>query len=100
VVVLRWIQCLLADDGDCWHRARSCVLGSFLLGNPLQRLPKPAKVPSIPMSAILSDGLLVPAQQGPDAATTTPRQRRVLVYLLEPGLEVGGTPQISRIDES
>jgi hypothetical protein len=55
-------------------------------------LPKPAKVPSIPMSAIYQMKLLVPAQQGTDAASP-PGQGRVLIYLLEPGLEVGGTPK-------
>ena len=36
-------------------------------------LPKPAKVPSIPMSAIYQMKLLVPAQQGTDAASPPTR---------------------------
>jgi hypothetical protein len=66
------------------------------IANPLQRLPKPAKVPSIPLSAIYQMKLLVPAQQGPDAASPPPDKTESYNILLGIGLEVGGTPQISR----
>jgi hypothetical protein len=81
------------------QRLRSTNSDSLLLGNPIQWLPKPSKMPPIPMSAILSDGLLVPAQQGPDTGAPPPTKTSPYI-LLDEGLEVGGTPKSADIDES
>jgi hypothetical protein len=62
-------------------------------------LPKPAKMPSIPTSAIIRWKLAVPAQQGPDAGAPPPTKTSPYI-LLDEGLEVGGTPKSADIDES